>query len=233
MSYIKKVLADKPLGFWSLDTTSDLTGRGNSLVFNSAPTYTDILPLNTSTYKDLDTKEYVEVKGLYVDVGTDAYINNEYNVFVKGTEELSFGIELWFSIPPSNTDTAQGLLAIGNSSISANIGDIYRVNDVISFNIYSGNIIVGTASKQIKSTESQLHVFASYYNRTISISINGMAGESFTLPSTFQFETDFADKNNIHFSFVPLNNPIILSSLAFYNYVLSQNQIRSHMIWGF
>jgi len=233
MSYIKKVLADKPLGFWSLDTTSDLTGRGNSLVFNSAPTYTDILPLNTSTYKDLDTNEYVEVKGFYVDLDTDAYINNEYNAFVKGTEELSFGIELWFSIPSSNTDTVQGLLAIGNSSISANIGDIYRVNDVISFNIYSGNIIVGTASKQIKSTESQLHVFASYSNRTISISINGIAGESFTLPSTFQFETDFEDKNNIHFSFVPPNNPIILSSLAFYNYTLSQNQIRSHMIWGF
>ena len=233
MSYIKKVLADRPLGFWSLDTTSDLTGGGNSLVFNSAPTHTDILPLNTSTYKDLDTNEYVEVKGFYVDLDTDAYINNEYNAFVKGTEELSFGIELWFSIPPSNTDTVQSLLAIGNSSISANIGDIYRVNDVISFNIYSGNIIVGTASKQIKSTESQLHVFASYFNRTISISINGMAGESFTLPSTFQFETNFADKNNIHFSFVSPYNPIILSSLAFYNYTLSQNQIRSHMIWGF
>ena len=231
MSYIKKVLADKPLGFWSLDTTNDLTGGGNSLVFNSAPTYTDILPLNTSTYKDLDTNEYVEIKGLYVDTDTDAYINNEYNIFVNGTEALSFGIEFWISIPPNNMDSVQSFLYI-NDVNQDTVGYISRNQDVISFTVFDGDHFY-TASKQIRSIESQLHIFAYYSNRTISISVNGMPGEPLILPFDFKFLTDFTNKNDINFVIPGNPSSLIMNSLALYDHSLSQNQIRSHMIWGF
>ena len=62
MSYIKRVLADRPLGFWNLDTTTDLAGS-NNLAFYGDHDFTDILPLNTSTYKNPNNIDYTIVNG--------------------------------------------------------------------------------------------------------------------------------------------------------------------------
>ena len=230
MSYIKRVLADRPLGFWNLDTTTDLAGN-NNLTLHDPISFEDILPLNTSTYKNSNNIGYTVVNGAKLKAsdyyGSRNYItidNKEsYHAFVTGSEKLTFGIEFWFSLPPDSTYFGfQTLLTIEN------VGQIFRSGDLIIFYIAGA----GSVKKQIKSLKSQNHIFAYYSNRTMGIFVNGVQGESLTLPQNFVFTHTYSQ---ISFT-LPGNyiegDYIIYNSLAFYNKVLNEKEIKSHIMWG-
>ena len=232
MSYIKRVLADRPLGFWNLDSTSDLTDRGNSIVVVSRPNaITDVISLNTSTYKDKDTNNFIKVKGLLLNSSADLYVPNVYNILGKGLEHLSFGIEFWFTIPPSNTDDNQNLIQfheLGND-VDQTVGGIYIYADTIYFSL-NGSTKTYVVSKQLTSKDSQIHVFATYSNKTMSIYVNGILGQTISLPEDFEFVTE--DKTNVRFQFKYESNPTLFNSLAIYNRALLDQEIKSHIYWG-
>ena len=224
MSYIKRVLADRPLGFWNLDTTTDLAGS-NNLTFYGDHDFTDILPLNTSTYKNSNNIDYTIVNGAKITSSSYITIDNQesYNAFTSGAEKLTFGMEFWFSLPPDSTYFGfQTLLTIEN------VGQIFRSGDLIIFYIAGA----GSVKKQIKSLKSQNHIFAYYSNRTMGIFVNGVQGESLTLPQDFVFTHTYSQ---VSFT-LPGNyiegDYIIYNSLAFYNKVLNEKEIKSHIMWG-
>ena len=197
MSYIKRVLADRPLGFWNLDSTSDLTDGDNDIVIVSRPNaITEVISLNTSTYKDKDTNNFIKVKGLLLNSSADLYVPNAYNILGKGLEHLNFGIEFWFTIPPSNTDDNQNLIQfheLGND-VDQTVGGIYINADTIYFSL-NGSTKTYVVSKQLTSKDSQIHVFATYSNKTMSIYVNGILGQTISLPEDFEFVTE--DKTNV------------------------------------
>jgi hypothetical protein len=224
MSYIKRVLADRPLGFWNLDTTTDLAGN-NNLTFNGDHDFTDILPLNTSTYKNSNNTGYTVVNGAKITSSSSISIpgQQKYHAFTSGAEKLTFGMEFWFSLPPDSTYFGfQTLLTIEN------VGQIFRSGDLIIFYIAGA----GFVKKQIKSLKSQNHIFAYYSNRTMGIFVNGVQGESLTLPQNFVFTHTY---NQVSFT-IPGNyiegDYIIYNSLAFYDKVLNEKELKSHIMWG-
>lgn len=237
MSYIKKVLADRPLAFWTLSTHNlpqsalNLVTYGEPHVgFNGADIYSNILPVNTSIWKDSNSNQYEKITGFrFNDIVNDVNINTDFNIIKKGTENLSFGIEFWFTIPPSNTEYQSNLFWALDGDSDKNILSIWRSNDIIYFKL-SNDLESYTAYKQIKSTESQIHLFAGYSNRTIHLYINGMPGESVKLPNSFEFLT--ASDSATYFQFPKQQHPVIMSSLAIYNKILSEGQIKSHILWG-
>ena len=232
MSYIKRVLADRPLGFWNLDSTSDLTDGDNDIVIVSRPNaITEVISLNTSTYKDKDTNNFIKVKGLLLNSSADLYVPNVYNILGKGLEHLSFGIEFWFTIPPSNTDDNQNLIQfheLGNN-VDQTVGGIYIYADTIYFSL-NGSTKTYVVSKQLTSKDSQIHVFATYSNKTMSIYVNGILGQTINLPEDFEFVTE--DKTNVRFQFKYESNPTLFNSLAIYNRALLDQEIKSHIYWG-
>ena len=232
MSYIKRVLADRPLGFWNLDSTSDLTDGDNDIVIVSRPNaITEVISLNTSTYKDKDTNNFIKVKGLLLNSSADLYVPNAYNILGKGLEHLNFGIEFWFTIPPSNTDDNQNLIQfheLGND-VDQTVGGIYIYADTIYFSL-NGSTKTYVVSKQLTSKDSQIHVFATYSNKTMSIYVNGILGQTISLPEDFEFVTE--DKTNVRFQFKYESNPTLFNSLAIYNRALLDQEIKSHIYWG-
>lgn len=234
MSYIKRVLADRPLGFWNLHNTTDMSGNGNDLVFHNFPPYVDfdiIQPVNTSTHWNTEYNQYTLARGakFYKSDNTYASINNQerYNAFVSGTEKLSFGMEFWFTLPPNNNAKFDYLIDI------TNVGSIYVYQDTINFVLNNGQ---GYVSKQIKSLEPQIHIFAYYSNRTIGIFVNGVEAVSTKLPENFVFTNEV---NDVVFKLTDSSRSffnsdyIIYNSLAFYDRVLTEKEIKSHMMWGF
>lgn len=234
MSYKHRVLADSPLGYWRLNQSInnqliDETSVSNSaiLVEGSQPMFADVVPLTTGSNDDQS------INGCKIFTTTSFYIpnsNNKYKCFYNGTENLSFGIEFWVSFdraPLGQND----IITIKHGSII--LGKIFVINDKMFFSVYDSDLNEFLSFKQIQSWDSQLHVFAYYSKKSINIAINSMAGQSITLPSSFKFYLQPEESQNIEYIIGPANiSPYVLSDIAFYDYPLSANLMKSHMVWG-
>ena len=264
MSYRQSVLRDDPIAFWHLNGTSslrtyatilleyadyahwlstepdyaansviftmeDLSTNGNHGAFTiGSPNFIDILPL--ATLSSYDT----QLSGCKINSSSEIVISNKaefYKMFYSGTEHLSFGIEFWLSFD-SNPSTSNSILHIGDGA--PNIGRVYVDNDTVYFTIYDIDGVSYTAYRQVQSWDSQMHILASYDKGSISISVNGMFGDSVTVPSTFSFGTLPSDALNIQYTVGPSqpSSHYVINDLAFYNYALSTNLIKSHMVWA-
>jgi len=223
-------------------TLQDISNSGNHAAYTiGSPNFLDILPL--ATLSSYDT----QLAGCKIDSVSEVGIVNQYsptgfgstplyNMFYTGTENLSFGMEMWLSFdsnPPLDNDV---LSVVYNNT---EIAQVYINNDKIYFTINGKNKNTGqalsyTTYKQVKSWSSQCHLFVYYSKGTINIAINDMYGNSIQTDSNFIWSNDIFAAPDFFYKIGPASssNNFVINDLSFYDYVLSDNQIKSHMVWG-
>lgn len=256
MSYKYRVLADAPLGYWRLneyvlstyddadilydepgyeydqvlsDRLYDETLNANQgfVSGGSSAIFTDVLPLTTQSNVVPDSA------GCRVTDATVLKIRNrpnKYRMFYQGTENLSFGIEFWLSLDNAPA-LAHNLINIYSGGTTS--ARIYALNDKIYFEV-TGTSGIYTCFKQVVRWDSQLHIFAYYTGRGINISVNALSGDGVVMPQSFFFSLDNADSMNVDYKIGPAaqGDHFIINDLAFYDYVLSTNVMRNHMVWS-
>ena len=262
MSYRLRVLNDSPVGFWELNSQNpatyndavinyndsnafynesvedyfpDKTSNSNSAtdpVF-SQTTSIDILPLITNSSYDgsLFGTKVTSTSRVIITNST-----NNYKMFYAGTENLYFGIEFWLGLD-SNPSSTNNILTITNGSNT--VGQISVNNDMIYFSLFGQDDNTSASLsyksfKQITSWESQMHIFAYYANNTINLIVNGIPGVQDTLSSNFSFIPSYSNATSTTYTIGPASsaNNFVINDLAFYDYILSTNLIKSHMVWA-
>ena len=256
MSYKYRVLADAPLGYWRLneyvlstyddadilydepgyeydqvlsDRLYDETLNANQgfVSGGSSAIFTDVLPLTTQSNVVTDQAGCRVTDNAVLKIRNRP---NKYRMFYQGTENLSFGIEFWLSLDNAPA-LAHNLITIYSGGV--NSARIYALNDKIYFEI-TGTSGTYTCFKQVVKWDSQLHIFAYYTGRGINISVNAMPGDGVVMPQSFFFSLDNADSMNVDYQIGPAasGDHFIISDLAFYDYVLSTNVMKGHMVWS-
>jgi len=214
-------------------TLQDVSQYGNHAAFTiGSPNFTDVLPLTTLSNYDnqlagCEITSNSEISAL----GTPVY-----NMFYNGTENLKFGIEFWLSFNQAPTQ----LNTLFSTSYQGNIvAQAFADNDKIYFTIngkdaVTSQVLSYTTYKQIQSWDSQLHVFLSYDNGAINVSVNSIPGNPVNVSSNFVFSDTATMASNFFYKMGPASSPdiFVINNLAFYDYILSTNTIRSHMVWG-
>jgi len=262
MSYRLRILNDKPVGFWELNSQSSATYNDSVISYNDSnalynesledvfPDKTsnsnsainpvgsqivsgDILPLITNSSYDGNLFGTKITPSSKITLTNSA---NKYKMFYSGTESLYFGIEFWLAFD-SNPATNNNIITITNGSTT--VGQISVNNDIISFSIFgqdtsTSNSLSYKAFKQVMSWESQVHVFAYYSNGTIGILVNDIAGVSDQTSNTFYFTPNASSATSTTYTIGPSSstNNFVINDLAFYDYILSDNLIKSHMVWA-
>jgi hypothetical protein len=262
MSYRQRVLNDSPVGFWEINSVAALTYSDNVITYNDINTsyndpnekyindtstnansalqlggsfvaLQDVLPLVTNSSYDgqLSGAKFTSFSTLSISNPV-----NKYKMFYNGTESLSFSMEFWLSFD-QNPAVTNNIITIKNST--GTVGQVYVNNDKIYFTIYgqnkaSASALQYTTFKQVKSWDSQNHILVSYNNNQIKVSVNSMGSDTMTLSNNFVFSTPYSSSSTIRYELgpSPTTNNFVLNDLAFYDYVLSDNLIKSHMVWG-
>jgi len=235
MSYKLRVLNDSPLGFWQFNALdgslySDSTYNNNTANKNvaSAISINDVLPLITNSSDDGYS---TGIKFLSTSKVNITNYLGKYKMFYQGTENLDFSIEFWLSFD-NNPPTDNNIITI--TSPSGTIGKIYVNNDKIYYTIYDLNGVSYTTYKQVSTWDSQNHILARYSKGSLAILVNSISGDSISLPNNFSFLTNYSNANNISYNIGPSSSdtPFIINALAFYDYSISDNLIKSHMMWA-
>jgi Concanavalin A-like lectin/glucanases superfamily len=261
MSYRLRVLSDNPVGFWELNQVSSLAYNDSTIQYNdSNATYNDpneqylkdtSANLNPALQPSGSYISLSDVLPLVSNSSYDGYLNgakilptsqvkvfnttSKYKMFYTGTENLSFGIEFWisFDVNPSVTNNIVQISGTYSGS-NTNIGNIYVNNDKIYYTIYDGNGNSYTAFKQVSSWESQNHILATYDKGKIQVLVNAIGGDTVSVPNSFLFKVPGSNSSTITYQIgpSPSTNTFVLNDLVFYDYILSDKLIRSHMVWG-
>ena len=240
MSYARVVLNDHPTSFYLLDevisgttvsydalktqyaTYADLRDNGvsyanlggaviydysgnsnNGVSFNSSNAV--LMPLVPGSISG--TKMNSDTKIIYDTPGmaTSVYKNN------------SFSIDLWFK--PPQTSTNEIPLAFDTTNL---IGVTYK-NGNILFKVGSS-----VAIAKIEKTSAS-YVSAVYNGSAIILYVNGIVKSTKSIAETYPFSNP-----NVSFMSGPSNEaePFVIDCVAFYRYVLSEEKIKNHYLFG-
>lgn len=257
MSYKLRVLNDSPLGFWQINALGGLFYNSSTINYNDSNTnynatnanYFDDLtynlnPANQNVASAVSTRDILP---LITNSNDDGFVNgtkvlstsqvvisnsfNKYKMFYKGTENLDYSIEFWLSFD-NNPPVDNNIITIKSTNGTA--AKIYVNNDKIYFTVYDLNNIAYTTYKQVTTWDSQNHILATYSKGHLNILVNSLGGNSVTLPENFLFLSSSSNATSITYNVGPASSstPFIMNALAFYDYALSDNLIKSHMVWG-
>jgi hypothetical protein len=218
-------------------TIEDISYNSNHGGFTlGKPLFADVLPLVTNSTYDTSIQGCRINDSSRIEIGNR---QNNYKMFYKGTEKLAFSIEFWVSFV-ENPILNQTLIAVNDGSET--IASITVHNDRLRFTIFgsdysTGQPIVFAAEKQIKSWDSQMHIYAYYENGTINIASNSEYGKSAVAPDFFNFSKSISDATKFMYSVGPstdidYDNVFVINDIAFYDHILSENAIKNHMVWG-
>jgi len=207
----------------------DVSNFGNHGAYTvGSPSFTDITTL--IAHSSFDSS----VNGCFINSSSNILINNTYapgitngGVFQKGYENRAFGIEFWLLMPGA-LNTSCNIISL--QSGSTNRMQIYTNSDFIYFTLYFSNGLSLTTKKQVYSWDTPIHVFVYVKDMTMTISVNGLTDESISIPSSYQFYSDSSSVFNV--GPASNNNHFTINGLAFYDRVLSTNEIRNHMFWA-
>lgn len=224
MSYKQTVLRDTPIAFWMLDGQIQDINNFSSHVATTviSPTFQDVAPLVSHSSTD------TQINGCLVNSSSSISINNTFGVFQKGYEQKSFGMEFWLLMP----QPIDGVCNIINlKSGLANRMQIYTNNDFIYFTLYFSNSSSITTKKQVYSWDSPIHVFASVKDRVMTIQVNGLSDSYSSIPLGYNYYSDTSTAFNIG----PASSGVsfTINGLAFYDRILSSNEIKNHMYWAY
>lgn len=219
------------IGSLVIEDISNIANHGAYTL--SHPNFDGILPLATVASYDSN------YSGCEINSSSEIVITNKinsYNMFYNGTENLDFSIEFWisFDAPPAVDNNILNI-----KSPSGELIKIYANNDKINFSIYgkdkiTNNFLNYTSYKQIPSWDSQLHILATYSKKSINIFVNSIPGISIKLPDNFVFLPALSSKSDIYYHIgpSPVGYKYVINHFAFYDYILSEDKIKTHMIWG-
>lgn len=214
-------------------TLEDLSVNNNHAAFIiGQPNFLDILPLATLSSSD------AQLAGCKINSSSEIGVPNMsqlYKMFYTGTESLTFGVELWLSFD-SNPPSDNTIFSVADGTVAAKA---VINNDTVYFTVYgkdkfTNQALSYTVSKQVQSWDSQCHIFLYYSNGSINICVNSIHGDYLTVSPNFVFSNSSADAKNFFYKVGPAatSKTFVINDLAFYDYILSDNLIKSHMIWG-
>jgi len=228
MSYDLQVLRDNPIGYWSFNNTNkDITRYANTATISGSYVAPPIIA--NSGYS------------LKVNSSTTATITNtagKYECFSNNYQNRTFTIAFWFSLNNQLNGSGAGtyandqltLLSVKNgATIIGKIVYDYKSNTV-------RYVFPGTNNTDsyavIDDFDKQYYIVATYSNGSHSIKINGRNG-FIGLVSDFSNMTS-ATKSNISFviSDTSTTSNFLTNSLAFYDYQISDEQIKRHILWA-
>ena len=228
MSYDLQVLRDNPIGYWSFNNTDkDITKYANTATVSGSYVTPPIIANGGYSLK--------------VNSSTTATITNttgKYECFSNNYQNRTFTIAFWLSLNNQLNGSGAGtytndqltLLSINNgATVIGKIVYDYKSNTV-------RYVFPGTNNKDsyavVDDFDKQYYIVATYSNGSHSIKINGRNG-FIGLVSDFSNMTS-ATKNNISFVIADTitTSNFLANSLAFYDYQLSDEQIKRHILWA-
>lgn len=259
MSYKQAVLRDDPLSLWMLDgvtnqrtyatitlqyenyqdylnneqeylqdvgssTIPDSSGNGNHAAYTLGnPAFEDVLTIVSQSNYDTYTN------GCRITQNTAIEAVNTYGVFQKGKETETFGMEFWLLMPGSINN--QSNIIDLHSGVNKRML-VYAKNDILYFAVYFQNNFQVITQKQILSWDEPLHIFLSIKDRYMNIYVNGISDESVQISKEYMY---YLDSELTRFGVGPATGSLYftINGLAIYDRVLSLNEIRNHMFWGF
>lgn len=233
MSYQDAVIRDNPAGFWILDAPdiSDDYSFGlislssglrvfNNATIGSTAVYTDVLPICTGGTNSIRIDSTSTSK---------ITITNNYEIFYGGSstewkrnESKSFNIEFWMSF--DNIPTSTDVLSIG-SNIKLNFSQ-----NTAKLTLVDSNNKTYTARLDVDTYQSQFYVLITYDSRGMYFSINGEKSSVIVMDNTAYFK----DTTAPNFVFGPATGTdyFVIDCIAFYKYLLNENQIKDHISRG-
>ena len=216
----------------------DISSRANHGAFIlGSPNFLDILPLATLSSTDVQlagckigTNSLIAIPNL--PILTDPI--SSYKIFYTGTENLKFTSEFWLGFDTNPYGDNIIFSVVYNTAIIANA---YINNDRLYFTVNGKDKVTNsdlsyTTYQQVKSWDSQNHIIVCYSNKSIYTVINGIKGNQVVLPDNFIFSNSYVSADNFYYHIGPASSDFIINDLAFYDYELSNNSIKSHIAWG-
>jgi len=232
VSYKNTVLNDFPNSFYLLDEVQ--SGSIDDYVellsqfatyqalLNSGLTYADIngMPvydysgnLNNGFASSASTKELMPlisggIRGTEVTSLTEVYYEPK-GIATKYYKDNSFSIEAWCVLPANNVSAT----IVGDPSI--NTGIFYE----------NGNIVFKVGANKVEHTVSNaqaVHVVGIFQSSLLSLYVNGSLVDTASLTS-YRFSNELAN-----FKSGPCTGRLVIDSVAFYRYALSNTQILNH-----
>jgi hypothetical protein len=257
MSYKHAVLRDDPLSFWPLDggnalrvyssllseyasyqdyldnetnyaqvvgsiLLSDVSNFGNHAAFSlGSPSFEDVLAIVSHASYDTNNSGCKINSTIAIDIA------NSYNAFKRGYEDKIFSMELWLLVPSSPVNDLE-ILSLKDASNKR--VRVYASTDYLYYEVKLSDGSTIKTKKQIASWDSPMHIFMVSKNRSIQIYVNGVSDEivNIDLGKFFYNDTD------TFFCMGPLSTgqSFIINDLAFYDRVLSTNEMQAHMFWA-
>jgi hypothetical protein len=184
-------------------------------------------------------------------------INNKVKAFSNDFVQDAFSAEFWFSFnnlmngqngyydwAVNNYPTNNSINDSSSSNINifyinngvTNIGVVFyeKITNSFKFRLYGAGGTYVESYCIPKELDTQYHIYISYKNKSISIAVNNTPGVSAKVTDTSLFASDYSTITyKIDGSTLKSSEKFSISNLAFYNYILSNAQIKNHMIWGF
>ncbi len=232
MSYKNTVLNDFPNSFYLLDEVQSGSIDDYVALLSQYPTYQALLDsgltyadingtpvydysgsLNNGFASNASIKELMPlvsggIRGTEVSSLTEIYYEPK-GIATKYYKDNSFSIEAWCALPANNVSAT----IVGDPSI--NTGIFYE----------NGNIIFKVGTNKVEHTVSNaqaIHVVGIFQSNLLSLYVNGSIVDTLSLTS-YQFSNELAT-----FKTGPCTGRLVIDSVAFYRYALSNTQILNH-----
>jgi len=232
LSYKNTVLNDFPNSFYLLDEVQSGSIDDYVALLSQYPTYQALLDsgltyadingmpvydysgsLNNGFASNASIKELMPlvsggIRGTEVSSITEIYYEPK-GIATKYYKDNSFSIEAWCALPANNVSAT----IVGDPSI--NTGIFYE----------NGNIIFKVGTNKVEHTVSNaqaIHVVGIFQSNLLSLYVNGSIVDTLSLTS-YQFSNELAT-----FKTGPCTGRLVIDSVAFYRYALSNTQILNH-----
>jgi len=232
LSYKNTVLNDFPNSFYLLDEVQSGSIDDYVALLSQYPTYQALLDsgltyadingmpvydysgsLNNGFASNASIKQLMPlvsggIRGTEVSSLTEIYYEPK-GIATKYYKDNSFSIEAWCALPANNVSAT----IVGDPSI--NTGIFYE----------NGNIIFKVGTNKVEHTVSNaqaIHVVGIFQSNLLSLYVNGSIVDTLSLTS-YQFSNELAT-----FKTGPCTGRLVIDSVAFYRYALSNTQILNH-----
>lgn len=212
MSYELRVLSDLPKNYWPLNELTgnpvDMSGSGSNGTYVGTP----LLALSAITAGG---------RSVLLD-DADRFTATVPGFLNAGSEEVPVTLELWAKFPTIPT-AARYLM--GRDTAAA----VVVLPSGLEFQALSSNGTRYAAHFKVHDWEQSFHIVANYVGRTLSLTVNGEAGEPVYFEGNFTTTTDtFTVGGNATTS----ATPVIISDAAVYSRALDYDTVLRHYYYG-
>jgi len=209
--YVGKVLADRPYGFWSLDSASpfiDLSGNANNATASGSYKYSNTLVAGG---------------------GRSLVVNSAYSpsfsfpLLKKGYEIRPWTWELWFH--PLQCDSTISLLDHEAASLTYN-------GAFLTFTLTFDDSTAVALEYEVLVREA-LHIVVTHTSNRVSLFVNGVLRDSSEIEDSQNLAGyDITTPSTSIISGSGTTDTILIDSVAFYGFDLSPAKINAHYSYG-